>query len=158
MRPKTQEEKEMQGTFEPSKEIESVELDNWDGQRMPAAPDGWPPSIQKIWNDRCKDLFKAGYLAKAFLPHLKRYCFAILQADEAEERLSSEGFMAVVKIKDNFGKVTTMTTEKPSPWLAVLDQANKTIDKVGSKFGFTPLDIQKIPVVKKAQNDEGLLK
>lgn len=142
----------MQGTFEPSKEFDAVELDNWDGKRMPACPDGWPPSIQKIWNDRCHDLFKAGYLAKAFIPALRRYCFAILQAEEAEQMLLDEGFVTEeVGTQKQIYKV-------PSKWLAVLDNANKVIDRFGAKFGFTPLDVQKIPVVKKEVNTESLLK
>lgn len=148
MRVKPQEEKELQGTFEPSREIETVDLGNWDGQRMPACPDGWPPPIQKIWNDRCHDLFKSGYLAKAFIPALRRYCFAILQAEEAESHLLdvNEGF--VTQEIGTKGQVY----EVPSKWLAVLDQANKTIDRFGAKFGFTPLDVQKIPVMKKDED------
>lgn len=143
----------MQGTFEPSREgIEPVELELYDGQRMPASPEGWPPNIQKLWNERCKDLHKAGYLAKAFLVPLRRYCFAVLQAEEAEEKLISEGY-TITKIT-----MTGRSNEVPSPWLAVLDQAVKTIDKFGAKFGFTPLDVQKIPVVRKEVDEESLLK
>lgn len=153
MRPISKEQKEMRGTFEPSKEgIEPVELELYDGQRMPAAPEGWPPNIQKLWNDRCRDLFKAGYLAKAFLAPLRRYCFAVMQAEEAEEKLASEGYV-VTKIT-----MTGASNDVPSPWLAVLDQAVKTIDKFGAKFGFTPLDVQKIPVVRKEVKEESLLK
>lgn len=154
MRAKTQDDKELQGTFEPSKEgLESVELENWDGVRMPAASSEWPPNIQEIWNQRCKDLFKAGYLAKAFLPHLRRYCFALMQAEEAEEKLMLSGFVIMkVDVKGN-------TQEIVSPWLYVLDNANKMMDKIGAKFGFTPLDIQKIPIVKqKEKSDTSLLK
>jgi len=94
MRPKTKEEKEMQGTFEPSKEApEPMYLSEWDGERLPASPGGWPTSIQSIWNDRCRDLKNTGYLTKAFLPLLRRYCFAILQAEKAESQLISEGFV-----------------------------------------------------------------
>lgn len=152
MRVKTKEIKEMQGTFEPSKEIESIELTEWDGQRLPAASAEWPPKIQALWNDRCRDLQKAGYLAKAFLTPLRRYCFAVMMAEEAENKLIDEGFVTrEVGTKGQEYEVT-------SKWVAVLSEANKTIDRVGAKFGFTPLDMQKIPVVEKPKETMSLLR
>jgi P27 family predicted phage terminase small subunit len=149
MRPKTKEEKEMQGTFEPSKEpLESVNLGEWDGERLPASPDGWPPPIQKIWNERCRDLKNTGYLTKAFIPLLRRYCFAILQAEKAESYLISEGFVTIERGSEG------QEYEVVSKWVNVLDNANKTIERIGAKFGFSPLDVQKIPAVKKAEGRE----
>lgn len=151
MRELPKEQKEMQGTYEASREgLEPVEYDEY--ERTPSAPSEWPPSIQKIWLDRCADLKKAGYLVKAFMPHLKRYCFAILQAEEAESMLLRDGF-----ITEEIG-TKGQTYAVPSKWLAVLAEANKVMDRVGAKFGFTPLDVQKIPVVKKEVNVESLLK
>jgi P27 family predicted phage terminase small subunit len=149
MRPISQEVKEQQGTFEPSKEgLEPIVYSEWDASRMPAAKAEWPPKIQAIWNGRCHDLNKVGYLTRAFLPLLERYCFAIMQAEQAEEALVAEGFVLVkVDVKGNTQSVI-------SPWVSVLDNANKQIEKIGSKFGFTPLDVQKIPVVKKVEGDE----
>lgn len=145
MRQISQEQKELQGTYEPSKETPPpVEYDDY--ERVPSAPDGWPPSIQKLWSDRCTDLKKAGYLVKAFIPGLRRYCFAVLQAEEAERHLLDEGF--VTEEVGTKGQVY----EVMNKWVTVLDNANKTIEKYGAKFGFSPLDIQKIPVVRK---DEG---
>lgn len=141
----------MQGTYEPSKEgLDPVEYDEY--ERVPTAPKDWPPEIQKIWMDRCYDLKKAGYLVKAFMPPLKRYCFALLQAEEAEKMLLGEGF-----VTEEIG-TNKQVYKIPSKWLAVLDNANKVIDRFGAKFGFTPLDVQKIPVVKKEVNVESLLK
>jgi P27 family predicted phage terminase small subunit len=149
MRPKTKEEKELQGTFEPSKEpLESVELAEWDAERMPNAPDGWPPHMQKLWNDRCKDLKNTGYLTKAFIPLLRRYCFAILQAEKAEGYLLTDGF--VVEERGTEGQVY----EVMSKWINVLDNANKTIERIGAKFGFSPLDVQKIPAIQKKEGKE----
>jgi P27 family predicted phage terminase small subunit len=146
MRAIPQEVKEQQGTFEPSKEpLEPIQLQQY--ERNPAAPEGWPPRIQKTWNDLCTDLKKAGYLARVFIPGLRVYCFALLQRDEAEQKLLEEGFTI---IKSSI----TASVEIPSPWLSVLDQANKTIEKFGAKYGFTPLDVQKIPAVKKAEGKE----
>jgi len=149
MRPKTKEEKEMQGTFEPSKEApEPMYLSEWDGERLPASPGGWPTSIQSIWNDRCRDLKNTGYLTKAFLPLLRRYCFAILQAEKAESQLISEGFVTFERGSEG------QEYEVVSKWVNVLDNANKTIERIGAKFGFSPLDVQKIPAVQKKEGKE----
>jgi hypothetical protein len=40
----------------------------------------------------------------------------------------------------------------------VLENAIKTIDKFGTKFGFSPLDVQKIPAVVKEKEGLSLLK
>jgi phage terminase small subunit len=149
MRAKTKEEKEMQGTYEPSKEgPEAVELAVWDADRMPASPEGWPPNIQKIWNERCKDLNATGYLVKAFIPFLRRYCFAILQAEKAEENLLRDGFVTIERGTEG------QEYEVVSKWVNVLDNANKTIERIGAKFGFSPLDVHKIPAVKKKEAAE----
>jgi P27 family predicted phage terminase small subunit len=146
MRAISQEVKEQQGTFEPSKEpLDPIQLQQY--ERNPASPEGWPPRIQKVWNDLCTDLKKAGYLARVFIPGLRVYCFALLQRDEAEHKLLEEGFVIT--------KTTiTSTTDVPSPWLSVLDQANKTIERFGAKYGLTPLDVQKIPAVKREEGKE----
>lgn len=153
MRRKTQEIKEIQGTFEPSKEVEGVDLTEWDGARLPAADSNWPPRIQVLWNDRCRDLQKAGYLAKAFLTDLRRYCFAVMMAERAEDELSCGGF--VFEEEGSQGNTYTVT----SKWLTVWNDANKTIDKIGSKFGFSPLAASKIPKVKKdvSSDEESLI-
>lgn len=158
MRPIPEKTKIAQGTFEPSREnFDPVEYDAWDGERMPAAPKEWPPRIQNIWNERCHDLNKAGYLTRAFLPALRRYCFAVLQAEEAEEKLlaaAADGGGFVTTETGTHGQVYDVT----SKWLFVLDNATKVIEKFGAKFGFTPLDVQKIPVVKKEEKSLSLLK
>jgi P27 family predicted phage terminase small subunit len=147
MRAKTKDEKEMQGTYEPSKEgPDAVELEKY--QINPVAPREWPPSIQKIWSDRCQDLKNTGYLAKAFIPLLRRYCFAILQAEEAEKNLLEEGF--TVTEYGTEGQAYTVM----SKWINVLDNANKTIERIGAKFGFSPLDVQKIPALEKKEGKE----
>ena len=147
MRAKSKELKEMQGTYEPSREgVEAVELDKY--QINPVAPKDWPPHIQKIWSDRCQDLKNTGYLAKAFIPLLRRYCFAILQAEKAEEQLLYEGFVTLERGSEG------QEYEVMSKWINVLDNANKTIERLGAKFGFSPLDVQKIPIVAKKEGKE----
>jgi P27 family predicted phage terminase small subunit len=146
MRAIPQEVKEQQGTFEPSKEpLDPIQLQQY--ERNPAAPDGWPPRIQKTWNDLCTDLKKAGYLARVFIPGLRVYCFALLQRDEAEGKLLEDGFISTKLTQSG-------SVDVPSPWLSVLDQANKTIERFGAKYGLTPLDVQKIPAVKKDEVKE----
>lgn len=151
MRQISKEIKEIQGTYEPSREPEEpVEFDKY--EINPVAPKEWPPNIQKLWMDRCNDLKRSGYLVKAFMPHLKRYCFAVLQAEEAEKQLISNGFVNIeIGTKGQEYEVV-------SKWVTVLDNANKAIDRIGSKFGFTPLDVQKIPAVKKEESPMSLLK
>lgn len=147
MRELPKEEKELRGTYEPSKEgIEPIEYDSY--ERVPQPPEGWPPEAQTIFRDRCYDLKQAGYLMKVMMAPLRRYCFAIYQAQEAERHLLDEGFVTV--------EIGTkgQEYEVPSKWLMVLDNANKTIEKLGAKFGFSPLDVQKIPAVKKKEATE----
>lgn len=148
MRAKTKEEKEMQGTFEPSREVESVQLEEWDGERLPACPAGWPYPLQSFWNDRCRDLKNAGYLAKAVLEPLRRYCWAAWMAREAEKAIAEEGF-----IIDEIG-TKGQVYKVPNPMLSVLSEATKVIDKYGAKFGFSPLDVQKIPAVQRKEGKE----
>jgi phage terminase small subunit len=142
---KTREEKEMQGTYEPSKEAaDAVEYELY--ERIPIAPRDWPPVAQKIWEDRCRDLKAAGYLAKAMIPGLRRYCFAVYMAEVAERMI----------LENDFGEHGFI---KQRAWLGVLESSNKAILQFGSKFGFTPLDVQKIPMVKKeADKTMSLLK
>jgi P27 family predicted phage terminase small subunit len=147
MRPISKEQKELQGTYEPSKEgVDSVELEKY--EINPPAPKNWPPEIQKLWSDRCQDLKNTGYLVKAFIPLLRRYCFAILQAQEAEKHLLEEGFTTIERGTEG------QEYEVMSKWINVLDNANKTIERIGAKFGFSPLDVQKIPAVQKKEGKE----
>jgi phage terminase small subunit len=143
MRAISQEEKEKQGTYEPSKEIDSLKLPEWDGSKMPAAPSKWPYPIQKLWNERCKDLSAAGYLASAFLPALKEYCYYVLMAEEAREKLDEEGFI------ENKMTAEGLPYETISKWVSIREIAVKGMERIGARYGFTPLDVQKIPAVKK---------
>lgn len=152
MRQISKEQKEMQGTFEPSREVESVKLEEWDGQRMPSCPAGWDYPMQSFWNDRCKDLKNAGYLAKAVLEPLRNYCFAVKQARDAQEAILTEGY--TIEQVGTKGQVYTVK----NPMLDVLKDANKEIQYWASRFGFTPLDVQKIPAVKKEEAKMNLLK
>jgi phage terminase small subunit len=147
MRQKPKEEKEKQGTYEPSKEgLEPVEYETY--ERIPTAPPDWPVEAQKIWMDRCQDLKISGYLVKAMMAPLRRYCFAVYQAEHAEKMLIYGGFTTLEK--GTMGQ----EYEVVSKWVNVLDNANKVIDRFGAKFGFTPLDVHKIPAIQKKQGSE----
>lgn len=152
MRQISKEQKEMQGTFEPSREVESVKLEEWDGQRMPSCPAGWDYPMQSFWNERCKDLKNAGYLARAVLEPLRRYCFAVKMARDAEAKVEEEG--CTIEQIGTKGQVYTVK----NPALDVLKDANKEIQYWSAHFGFTPLDVQKIPAVKKEEAKMNLLK
>jgi len=151
MRKKTQESKEMSGTFEPSKEpLEGVEYDKYD--RLPVCPKGWPPDAKKIWENTCLRVKEANYLSKTFMHNLRRYCFAVYQAQLAESHLLTDGFIIIETGThgQQYGR--------PSHWIAVLDAANRVILSVGAKFGFTPLDASKLPKSKKIEGiEENLL-
>jgi phage terminase small subunit len=147
MRAKTKEEKELTGTYQACRDKEdAIELAKYDIN--PMSPKIWPLHIQKLWSDRCKDMKNTGYLARAFMPLLRRYCFAVYQAEEAEKHLLDEGFVTLEK--GTMGQ----EYEVVSKWVYVLDNATKTIERISSKLGFSPLDMQKIPAVQKKEGAE----
>jgi P27 family predicted phage terminase small subunit len=152
MRKLDKETKEIQGTLEASREVDPVEMPLWDGQRLPAANKIWPPHIQEEWNRLCRDLQSAGYLARSFLNPLKRYCFAIMLAEEAEMMLTSGDI-----VEEGEGS-QKQTIYKVSEWMKVWKDANRTMLEFGREFGLTPLAASKIPkVVKDKKDDESLL-
>jgi phage terminase small subunit len=147
MRAISKEQKELQGTYQASRDgKDAVEFIKY--EINPPAPKLWPGWLQKIWSDRCKDLRKQEYLSKAFIPILQRHCFAILQAHEAEKHLLDEGFVTTEIGTEG------QTYEVVSKWVQVLDNATKTIERTSAKLGFSPLDIQKIPSIKKQEGTE----
>jgi P27 family predicted phage terminase small subunit len=146
MRAKTKEEKEFQGTFEPSKEaLEPVQLTAY--ERVPTAPDYFSLEVQKLWMDTCTELKKTGYLMRVFIPQLESYCYAVQRRNEAIEMLNQQG-LVITKM------TTNASVQAVNPYLDVLERANKEIVKFGEKYGLTPLDVQKIPAVKKAEGKE----
>jgi P27 family predicted phage terminase small subunit len=152
MRKLPQEVKEIQGTFEPSKEgFDPVSYEQY--ERIPNTPDKYPPDVQKIWLERCMDLKNAGYLARAFMPTLRAYCDWWMIYFQALESIKAQGF--IIEEQGSQGQ----TKNQVNPAFQVMDKAMRHIESINSKFGFTPLDIQKIPVIKKAEDaSESLLK
>lgn len=152
MRELPREVKEMQGTYEPSKEgATPVQYDQY--ERVPTPPDDYPPQVQKIWTERCYDLKNSGYLVKAFMPTLRAYCDWWSVYFGAYELIKTQGF--VIPEEGSQGQIKNVV----NPAFQVMDKAMKHIESINSKYGFTPLDIQKIPVVRKAEeSSESLLK
>lgn len=146
MRAKSKELKELQGTFEPSKEgAEGVQWGAYD--RIPQAPDYFPLKIQKMWIDRCKDMKKTGYLARAFMPLLESYCMYYMFRDDAIKHLLDEGLVVT-----EHGEHGSYDVE--SKWWKILNDTTKKINEVGAKLGFSPLDMQKIPAIQPKQEAE----
>lgn len=142
MRPISKEQKEIQGTYEASREgEESVQYMKY--AINPTAPDEWPAHIQKLWYDRCQDLKEAGYLMKAVIPLLRKYIFYILMADEAEKHLLDEGFI------ENKMTAEGIPYETISKWVSIHETGAKGMERIGARFGWSPLDVHKIPAVKK---------
>jgi phage terminase small subunit len=152
MRPISKGIKEQQDTYEPSREQDSLRLPEWKGSKMPAADDKWPPGIQRLWNERCKDLSKAGYLTSAFLTALKEYCNYVEMADEAMSNLHEHGFIEYKMTAEG------IAYEAISKWVTLREIAVKGMERIGARYGFTPLDAQKIPAVQKEENTLSLLK
>jgi P27 family predicted phage terminase small subunit len=142
----------LQGTYEANKEgFEPVEYR--ERKHMPKPKEEWPPRIKKIWDDRCLDLKNSGYLVNAFVPSLVMYCDWLSIYYDAVDSVNREGY--VVQKEGSQGQTYPIV----NPSLAVMDMASKWIDKINQKFGFTPLDVQRIPVVRKAEeSDTSLLK
>jgi phage terminase small subunit len=133
MRPKTKEEKEMQGTFEPSKpQIEGVEFELL--ERNPSCPDNWPEEAKTIWRDVCSFLKSVNHLSKAYVPVIEEYSWAVYRCQVAKEKLIS-------KPDDNF-------------WEKVLNTNTKRMERLTVKLGFSPLDSMKVPSKKKGGDSE----
>ena len=135
MRELSKDEKEMRGTFEPSKEIESVSFN--EVARF-YAPDGWPEQARAIFLDICRILKPAGYLQNAMYIEIRE-----LAINEHFRRLAEADLILNREDKKALNR---------------LDVHGKVVRSICKSFGFTPLDVQKIPVVKKEVDGESLLK
>jgi phage terminase small subunit len=128
MRQLSKEEKEMQGTFEPSKEpVITVKFEEF--AKCPDVPGHWPIEAQAIWRDVWGLLKGAGHLSKGFVLNVRALCWAAYRRQLAEERL--------------------IALPLDTAWEKVLDTNTKTMERIGSKFGLTPADLYKVPAVKK---------
>jgi hypothetical protein len=133
MRPKTQEEKEMQGTFEPSKEdLSPISHELYD--KAPNVPKEWPLDAQVIWRDVCQVLKAAGYLNKGITLALRELCWFAYRRELAESKL--------------------LETPTDMFWTKELHENSKGLERLLQKFGMTPADMYRVPAVKKAEGKE----
>ncbi len=126
MRELSREDKEMRGTFEPSKEIEPV---NYDEVARFYAPEGWAESAKGIFLDICRILRPTGYLQNAMYISIRDLA--------SNEHFRREAELALM----------LDPTDKKA--LYRLDLHGKAVRVLCKSFGFTPLDVQKISVIKK---------
>lgn len=130
MRPLDKETKEMQGTFEPSREVVAVQFIDYD--RAPVAPEDWPEEAKSIWKDVWALLKSAGYMSKAFTMSVRALSWAAYRRQLAESRL--------------------LALPADTGWEKILDTNTKTMERLCSKFGLNPTDLYKVPAVKKDES------
>ena len=133
MRPKTKEEKEMQGTFEPSKEgFDAVSYEVYD--KVPNVPSDWPLAAQIIWRDLGNVLKAGGYMTKATIFPMRRLCWAYYRTLLAEEKL--------------------LENPMDTAWEKIMDTNTKAVERLCAKFGLTPADLYRVPVAAKKEGKE----
>lgn len=137
MRPISKEQKEIQGTYEASRDAQPESIGYEEVLKF-YAPEGWPDSAKVIFLDICKILRPTGYLRNAMYIGIRSMAFSEYLRREAESKLIDD--------------------PTNSKWCRVLDVSGKAVERWGSKFGFTPVDVQKIPAVKKDDTPMSLLK
>lgn len=133
MRAKTKEEKEMQGTFEPSKpQIDGVNFELM--ERNPNCPDNWPEQAKAIWREVCWSLKSVNHLSKTYLAMIEEYSWAFYRCQLAKDKL-------IEKPDDN-------------KWERILDTNSKRVERITVKLGFSPLDSYKVPSKKMGGDSE----
>jgi hypothetical protein len=133
MRQLPKETKEMQGTFEPSKEdLTAVSYEVYD--KVPNVPGEWPMEAQGIWNAIGNVLKSAGYMTKATVIPMRRLAWAVYRAQLAEKKL--------IDYPENL------------TWEKILDSNTKTTERLCAKFGLTPADLYRVPVMQKKEGKE----
>ncbi len=133
MRAKTQEEKEMQGTFEPSKpQVSGIEFELL--ERNPSCPENWPEEAKAIWRDVCNYLKSVNHLTKAYVPIIEEYSWAVYRCQLAKTNL--------------------IAVPADHVWERVLDTNRKCVERLTVKLGFSPLDSFKVPSKKMGGDSE----
>lgn len=128
MRPITKEIKEMQGTLEPSKEIEPETVQFEQVQKF-FPPDDWPEEAKIIFLDICKIVRSGGYLTRATYIGIRAFSFHEHLRRRSEEILKDD--------------------PTDTKWGKVLDLNSKAVERWCAKFGLTPADLYRVPAVKK---------
>jgi hypothetical protein len=133
MRQIPQEIKEMQGTFEPSKEgLSVVSYESF--EKVPNVPSEWPILAQVVWRDLGNILKAAGWMTKATVIPMRRLAWAYYRTLEAESKL--------------------ITNPEDSKWDKIMETNTKTVERLCAKFGLTPADLYRVPVNKKPEGNE----
>ncbi len=144
MRKKSQEEKERQGTYEPSKEVGNSMPTTGELIIIPPIPTDWPPEAGKIWRRICQIMKQSGYLTHGFLGTIKSYCWAEYEHDYARLQLINCNFVDEKK--------------RLSQWMDMEDRSFKRMMIAGKELGLTPGSAFKIPVKKvEVKQEESLL-
>lgn len=120
----------MQGTLEPSREdFTPVSYDSF--EKVPNVPSGWPLEAQAIWRDVGTLLKNSGYMSKGFVYCMRAFCWSAYRREVAEQRL--------------------IDNPLDTQWEKVLHENTKVVERISTKFGFTPADLYRVPAIKKAE-------
>lgn len=133
MRKLTKEQKEIQGTFEPSKEdLSPVSYESF--EKVPNVPSAWPIDAQVIWRDLGNVLKVAGYMTKGTVFPMRRLAWAYYRTLEAEKVLIDD--------------------PTNSTWEKIMDTNTKAVERLCTKFGLTPADLYRVPAIEKKEGKE----
>ena len=151
MRKLTTEQKDMQGTLRPSREVNSG-LTHGTLAIIPRIPEGWPPETGTIWRTICTELKRTGYLTRAFMPLVRDYVWAVYEQEVAREKLMEFGFIEVAL------NAKGLPNNRLSVWHDLQERAFKRQIAAGKELGLSPNMAHKIPAIKKeVSNEESLL-
>jgi hypothetical protein len=133
MRQIPKEVKEMQGTFEASRDpLSPVSYEVF--EKVPNVPSDWPLEAQTVWRDLGNVLKAAGYMTKATVLPMRRLAWAYYRTLEAEKKLIEE--------------------PEDGKWEKIMDMNTKTVERLCAKFGLTPADLYRVPAIEKKEGKE----
>jgi P27 family predicted phage terminase small subunit len=118
----------------PTNKFDNVELIP---PQMPPCPEHLDVEARKVWERLAPQLHARGLLTELDVDALGALCSTQAILSEARERLADEGLV----VTGPRGAV------KPSPWLAIANQAQRDLRSLAAEFGLTPLSRQRITVV-----------
>ena len=125
--------KEMQGTFEASREdLAPVSYEVF--EKVPNVPSDWPLEAQTVWRDLGNVLKAAGYMTKATVVPMRRLAWAYYRTLEAEKKLIDQ--------------------PEDGKWEKIMDMNTKTVERLCAKFGLTPADLYRVPAIEKKEAKE----
>lgn len=114
---------------------------------------------KRIYFRKCRQLIALGVLEDTYLDQLIVYARNLSQYAEAIEHINAEGLYIVLKTYseklDKAGNVTKKETDTGvviNPWYKVSRHCETIIRQIGSNFGFSPFDRQKLRVEVEKEN------